>query len=130
MELISDVQNPKTEEPRKIVFKLSVLRKELCKRLKLQGVTAENPEMHPTRLKEKLIEAIPQLTAHIESREVLPAFEEDIGSLIPHAFPESVGKDQYRSFLKEMITERSKPIDGSISRNKLPFRNPMSKNST
>ena len=41
-ELISGVQNSKTEEPRTTVFKLSDLRKELCKRLKLQGVTAEN----------------------------------------------------------------------------------------
>ena len=30
---------------------------------------------------------------------------------------ESVGKDQYESFIKERITERSKPIDDSISRN-------------
>ena len=43
---------------------------------------------------------------------------------------ESVGKDQYESFIKERITERSKPIDDSISRNKLPLWNPMSKTST
>ena len=43
---------------------------------------------------------------------------------------ESVGKDQYESFIKERITERSKPIDDSISRNKLPLWNPMSKSST
>ena len=39
---------------------------------------------------------------------------------------ESVGKDQYESFIKERITERSKPIDDSISRNKLPLWNPIS----
>ena len=39
---------------------------------------------------------------------------------------ESVGKYQYESFIKERITERSKPIDDSISRNKLPLWNPMS----
>ena len=42
---------------------------------------------------------------------------------------ESVGKDQYESFIKERITERSKPIDDSISRNKLPLWYPMSKSS-
>ena len=42
---------------------------------------------------------------------------------------ESVGKDQYE-FFKERITERSKPIDDSISRNKLPLWNPLSKSST
>ena len=86
-ELISEIQNAKTEEPHTTVFKLSDLRKEFCKRLQLQGVTAENPEIHSTRLKEKLIEAIPGLTAHIKGREVLLAFEEDIGSLISRALP-------------------------------------------
>ena len=80
-ELISEKQNATTEEPRTTVFKLSDLRKEFCKRLKLQGVTAENLDIHSTRLKEKLKEAIPGLTAHIKGREVLLAFEEDIGSL-------------------------------------------------
>ena len=86
-ELISEIQNAKTEEPHTTVFKLSDLRKEFCKRLKLQGVMSENPEIHSTRLKEKLIEAIPGLTAHIKGREVLLAFEEDIGSLISRALP-------------------------------------------
>ena len=43
---------------------------------------------------------------------------------------ESVGKDQYESFIKERITERSKPIDDSISRNKLPLWNPVPKSSS
>ena len=86
-ELISEIQNAKTEEPHTTVFKLLDLRKEFCKRLKLQGITAENPEIHSTRLKEKLIEAIPGLIAHIKGREVLLAFEEDIASLISHALP-------------------------------------------
>ena len=34
---------------------------------------------------------------------------------------ESVGKNQCESFIKERITERSTPIDDSISRNKLPL---------
>ena len=86
-ELISEIQNAKTEELHTTVFKLSDLRKEFCKRLELQGVMAENPEIHSTRLKGKLIEAIPGLTAHIKGREVLLAFEEDIGSLISRALP-------------------------------------------
>ena len=43
---------------------------------------------------------------------------------------ESVGNGQYESFIKERITERSKPIDDSISRKKLPLWNPMSRSST
>ena len=52
-ELISEKQNATTEEPRTTVFKLSDLRKEFCKRLKLQGVTAENLEIHSTRLRQR-----------------------------------------------------------------------------
>ena len=43
---------------------------------------------------------------------------------------ESVEKDQYESFIKGRITERSKSIDDIISRTKLPLWNPMSKSST
>ena len=43
---------------------------------------------------------------------------------------ESVEKDQYESFVKGRITERSKSIDDIISRTKLPLWNPMSKSST
>ena len=52
-ELISEKQNATTEEPRTTVFKLSDLRKEFCKRLKPQGVTAENLEIHSTRLRQR-----------------------------------------------------------------------------
>ena len=43
---------------------------------------------------------------------------------------ESVGKDQYETYIKERLTERSKPIDDSISRNNLPLWKPASKSST
>ena len=43
---------------------------------------------------------------------------------------ESIGKGQYELFIKERLTERSKPIDDSISRNNFPFWKPGSKSST
>ena len=43
---------------------------------------------------------------------------------------ESIGKGQYELFVKERLTERSKPIDDSISRNNLPLWKPGSKSST
>ena len=43
---------------------------------------------------------------------------------------ESIGKGQYELFVKERLTERSKPIDDSISRNNLPLWKPGSKRST
>ena len=46
----------------------------------------ETQEIHSTRLKEKLIEAIPGITAHNGGGEVLLAFTEDIGTIISDAF--------------------------------------------
>ena len=119
-ELISDVQNSRTEDPRTTVFKLSDLRKEFRKRLKLQGVTAENPEIHSTRLKEKLIEAIPGLTAHIKGREVLLAFEEDIGSLISHALPgdkddNAMCLERTANIVREEMFNESSSVTGSVT---------------
>ena len=44
-------------------------------------------------LKEKLIAAVPGLTAHTKGREVLLAFDEDIGPLISDAFCEDNDAD-------------------------------------
>ena len=83
-----------------------------------------------------------RFTCHVQSlvstiEELGNPFEEesmDLVSLVSKDIPvadpamkatlnkiESAGKDQYESFIKERITERSKPIDDSISRNKLNF---------
>jgi len=50
-------------------------------------------EIHCTCLKEKLIAAVPGLTAHTKGREVLLAFDEDIGPLICDAFCEDNDAD-------------------------------------
>ena len=42
---------------------------------------------------------------------------------------ESIGKEQYE-LIKEMLRERSRPIDDSISRNNLPLWKPGSRTST
>ena len=43
---------------------------------------------------------------------------------------ESIRKGQYELFIKERLTDRSKPIDDSISRKNLPLWKPGSKSST
>ena len=77
-DLIVEMQNSRYGQPHTTVFKLSDLRKEYCKRLIREGLAEETQEIHSTRLNEKLIEAIPGLTAHNKGREVLVAFTEDI----------------------------------------------------
>ena len=89
---------------------------------------------------EQSIASQKRFTCHVQSlvstkEELENPFEEesmDLISLVSKAIAdpamkatlnkiESVGKDQYESFVKERITERSKPIDDSIPRNKLPL---------
>ena len=69
--------------------KLSKLRKEYCKRLGVE----ETQEIHSARPKEKLMTAVSGLTAHTKGREVLLAFDEDIGPLISDAFCEDNDAD-------------------------------------
>ena len=81
---------------------------------------AENPEIHPTRLKEKLIEAIPGLTAHIKGREVLLAFEEDIGSLISRALPgenddNALCLERAANIVREEMFNESSSATGSVT---------------
>ena len=51
-----------------------------------QGATEETQEIHSRLLKEKIMVAVPRLTAHAKGREVWLVFDEDIGPLISDAF--------------------------------------------
>ena len=45
----------------------------------------ESPDVHPTRFKDQLLFHIPKLQAHRQGRDVLLAFENDVGSLLSQA---------------------------------------------
>ena len=64
------------------------------------------------------------LISCIERRIADPAIKASLNNI------QSIGKGQYELFMKERLTERSKPIDDSISRNNLPLWKPGSKSST
>ena len=68
-----------------------------------------------------------------ESTDLISVVSKDIADPVMKATLnniESIGKGQYKLFIKERLTERSKPIDYSISRNNLPLWKPGSKSST
>ena len=60
------------------VFKLSDMVSLYKKTLQQLGVTVGN-RIHSTRLKIRLLSALPDLTAHVQGREILFTFKEDIG---------------------------------------------------
>ena len=52
---------------------------------KLKGVGAESGKTNATRLKERVLEAVPDLTAHPEGREVILASRHDIAGILTEA---------------------------------------------
>ena len=63
------------------VFKLTDMVSLYKKRLQQLGVTVGN-RIHSTRLKVRLLSALPDLTANIQGREILLTFKEDIGLVL------------------------------------------------
>ena len=65
------------DEERVSVFKLTDMVFLYKNRLQQQDVTGDN-RIHSTRLKIRLLSALPDLTAHAQRREILLACKEDI----------------------------------------------------
>lgn len=63
------------------VFKLSDLKRICCERLQEHGASEEKQTaIHSTRLKEKILEQLPQLSEHKKGREVLLTLKEEAGT--------------------------------------------------
>ena len=75
-ELLSYTNDARLDDKKKTVFKLADLAKLYSARLKQ---TENNARIHSTRLKNRILSQIPDLSEHKEGRDVLLAFREDIG---------------------------------------------------
>ena len=49
----------------------------------------ENPQLHVTRLKDQLLERIPELQAHQQGRNVLLAIKDDVGPALSRGFEQT-----------------------------------------
>ena len=121
-DLIAEIQNSRYGQPHTTVFKFWDLRKVYCKRLIREGLAEETQEIHSMRLKERLIEAIPGLTAYSKGREVLLAFTEDIGTIISDAFSNDNDANEMclqraASIAAQEMFTKSYIADGSFSQN-------------
>lgn len=67
------------------VFKLADLANLYQTRMDQLGVTTASSRLHSTRLKERLLAALPHLSAHTEGRDVLLTFEDDVGAALKQA---------------------------------------------
>lgn len=77
-ELLSFIEETRIDEEHTPVFKLADLVKLYSNRLEQLGVE-QDVRQHSTRLKNRILAHIPDLTAHNDGRDILLAFDEDVG---------------------------------------------------
>ena len=83
-ELVVYIEDARSKESIAPVFKLADLAQLYRSRLQQLGVISET-RMHTTRLKQKLLARFPDMRAQIKGRDVLLAFDEDVGHAISKA---------------------------------------------
>ena len=99
------------------VFKLSDLTDLMTKRMKQLGY--EEPQLHVTRVKDQLLERIPELKAHQQGRNVLLAFKDDVGPTLSRAF-ELTDVSRTAQLVRKDILKCSANFDGHFEENCLP----------
>ena len=82
-ELVAFLEDMKSDEDSAPIFKLIDITQLYKDRLEQLGVTVEK-RIHTTRLKNRLLSALPDLRAHSQGRDTLLSFEKDIGSASYH----------------------------------------------
>ena len=76
---ISEMKNDSdSRDP--LIFKLADLT--TLYKQRLEQLSVESPDVHSTRLKDQLLFHIPKMQAHRKGRDVLLAFEDDVGSIL------------------------------------------------
>ena len=80
-ELVSYIEDTREETNSLSVFKLSDLSKMYASRLEQLGIESTG-EIHSTRLKNRIVARIPSIHAYQEGREILLAFDSDIGTAL------------------------------------------------
>ena len=81
-ELLAFIVEAKTSAEGPVVFKLADLTRVYRERLNQFGI---QHDVHSTRLKERILEEIPELEAHKSGRDILLAFAKDVGSVLSQA---------------------------------------------
>lgn len=85
-ELIAHIEEQGEKGDSATVFKLSDLTKTYLKRLEQLGAKSSVDFAHSTRLKRRILTQIPQLKEHKQGREILLAFDSDVGNALKKAY--------------------------------------------
>lgn len=90
-ELVSHIETFREMVEAKPVFKMQDLRTLYVHRLHELGF--QDAQVHTTRLKERILSAVPDLRAQMDGREVLLAYDQDIGAALKQACKEDFDAD-------------------------------------
>ena len=91
-ELVSFLEEFRSDSDDNPVFKLSELSRMYASRLEQMGVDISQ-RVHSTRLKERLLKQCPELTSYKDGREVLLAFNEDIAAVLKKATENNIDSE-------------------------------------
>ena len=84
-ELLAYIVETKLSTDGPVVFKLADLVSLYKQRLEQFGKGSSDSDIHSTRLKDKLLAEIPELEAHKSGRDILLAFQKDVGFVLSQA---------------------------------------------
>ena len=113
-ELVTFVNETQRSSEGGNVFRLSDLTDLMAKRMEQLGL--KEPILHSTRLKEQLLEYLPDLQAHKKGKHVLLAFKDDVGPVLSKAFG-ITDVSKTAELVRKDILERSTNFDGHFEDN-------------
>lgn len=116
-ELLVYVVETKSNADGPAVFRLADLVSLYKQRLQQLGV--EEPNVNATRLKEKLMEEIPELEAHRKGRDILLAFKKDVGEALAQAveYSDALIVTKAASILRKHMIEHKTTFNGTFHDN-------------
>ena len=118
-ELVAFLEDMKSDEDSAPIFKLIDIAQLYKDRLEQLGVTVEK-RIHTTRLKKRLLSALPDLRAHSQGRDTLLSFEKDIGSALMMASyhdSDAIHLMRAAQVVHKEIFDSSFSFDGSFQEN-------------
>ena len=119
-ELVSYMEESALDDDTVPVFKLSDLIKLYTERLRQLGVEVSS-RINSTRLKNRLLTAVPDLRAHVSGKEVLLTYDNDIGTAITFACEKNFDSDaiilaKAAKIVRRELFEQKKKFNGSFTK--------------
>jgi len=113
-ELVTYIAETRTNSDCPAVYRLADMVNLYKRRLEQLGV--ENAEVNSTRLKDRLLAEIPDLEAHRKRRDVLLAFNKDVGSALSHTscYSEAVILAKAAKILRKHMLDHNSSFNGTF----------------